>query len=191
MANEVLSSIKKMQPAKTWANILSYTIMPEGALQRTDHDFAWKLACQNRGVWTDIPRPDEPDTSAYMALMALPAEFRNSGGDFVYFSPVYEDTSNLGNVVSVSTGYYSKCEGNSVGPKKVLLGVVGVDIKVVDLQRAGILEKYVEFQNHSIHRGLSIRNVKELGCQLQVWNSHDSIACCANFGCPLQILQYN
>lgn len=173
VADEVLKSVKKMQPIGTWANVLTYTIMPEGAGQRVDHQFARKLACQNRGIWTHVPRSDEPDTSAYMSLIALPAEFLSTKSDFVYFSPIYEDNSNLGDVVSVSKGYYSNCETSPVGPKRIFTGVVGIDVKVVDLKRAGILEKYEEFQNLSIPRGLSVRNVKNIGCQLQVRNSHN------------------
>lgn len=166
--DEVFDSVQKWQSPNNWASILSYTIqsMASEVEVEPDRDFAKQIACQNRGVWTDVVFPEEPDVSSYLSLIALPYEFQATSSDFVAFSPVYVDSSFLGDVVTISKGYHRSCENSGLGPERVFLGVVGIDIKVIDLSK--LRSEYAEFQQNQVLGGVSIRYVTNLDCQLQV-----------------------
>lgn len=156
----ILEMIKSQQESLERRNEASVFVATIGAA--ADHRLAKHIACQNNATWIPIL----PDIDILEQMHSFHSFFANQvieNEDQIIWSQFYEDFSGLGTMTTGTRPIFSLSEhGNSKGK---LLGVVGYDIRMADLEANGL--KYEEIVGQlSQHIGAcSVHSIDQ--CQLQ------------------------
>lgn len=163
----VLKTVSNLQTqSHSPVNILTYTITSQSS---SDNGLGRHLACENEGLWTDVTDIEQPDLENYFSFVALPAEHAEKAPNLTYFSRPYEDEGGIGTVTTVSKAVFREfgCKDHSPGPKRQFMGCVGIDTRMGEFAPK-MVEAYLKSLNKVNRNDLSIRNVNDLNCQLQV-----------------------
>lgn len=120
-----------------------------------------QIACRNDGLWSSLMEQDEAITKLQSYTKFLAAGYKVR--DPVWTNP-YEDAFGLGMMTTVAKPFYSS--GGPNGTESVLLGVVGHDILLKELEVGGLSNEAVV--QDLIKESRRCAEVQLQGCQKQV-----------------------
>ncbi|CAD7703377.1 unnamed protein product [Ostreobium quekettii] len=132
-----------------------------------------QVACASGGAWGSIGDGDDPLT-AMSTYYTYIASGRHASGDVSRSTPVwsnpYEDDGGLGTLTTVARPIYSP--RGAEGVPGVLVGVVGHDVPIGDLEREG--DSHAAVLDGLVARSSRCAPLVATPCQLQVHRSHSA-----------------
>jgi len=157
----VLELIEEKQQELEDAGSQRAHIFPYSFGADADDEIPKEMACANEGVWGRILSNDDPlfKMNAYTAYLAS-----QRGNSEPIWSRLYEDEFGLGLVVTAAKPIYGP--KTSLGADGSLVGVVGHDVRIADIEMVAPDFKSVILQ--IIRRGIQCIDTVFTGCELQL-----------------------
>ena len=144
---------KKLTGAK--AHIFTYSMSSQA-----DHDVPRAIACANNGIWSPIASGEDPlnQMRAYYQFLAA-----GIVSDSVRWTAPYTDAFGLGEMVTAAKAVYDR----SVSSVPVMVGVIGTDITMSELDGHGTGSSHKTIINELMKRSQVCPTVNLSACEMQ------------------------